>query len=98
MSGSMMLKKKPVSSGSGGGLRINKLSVTSKVNGGGDHFDEVEEDAEASPTAAPVVTAPAPVVVAPPVVLVPSPVAPPAPTLSGVDKLKAMNTDFFSGL
>ena len=40
MSGLMMLKKKPVSSGGVGGIRNNKLSVTRKVNGGGDHFDE----------------------------------------------------------
>ena len=98
MSGSMMLKKKPVSSG-GGGLRINKLSVGANANGGGDHFDEVEEPEPSPTTATPVTAAPAPVVVAPPPdAVVPSPVAPPAPALSGVDKLKAMNTDFFSGL
>jgi len=94
MSGSMMLKKKPATAG--GGLRINKLAVT-KVDG--DQFGElgaVEDPAPVAPEpVAPVVVAP------PPAPVVVAPVRPPAPApapLSGVDKLKAMNTDFFSGI
>jgi ADP-ribosylation factor GTPase-activating protein 2/3 len=92
MSGAMMLKKKP--SSGGGGLRINKLAV------GGDTFDDIGKGEEQpAPTPAEPVVA---VAVAPPPVPAPAPapapVPAPAPALSGVDKLKAMNTDFFSGI
>lgn len=94
LSGSMMLKKKPSSGGTG--LRINKLSV-SKMDGS-DTFDDIGT-MEEKPTPAPT-PAPTPVVVAPPEPApVPAPAPKPAPpALSGVDKLKAMNNDFFSGI
>lgn len=94
-SGSMMLKKKP-SSGSVGGLRINKLSVD-KVDE--QNFDDIGKVDEQPPAPAPTPVVEAPVPIAAPVPIpVPTPTPAPAPALTGVDKLKAMNTDFFSGL
>jgi len=89
-SSAMMLKKKPMG---GTKLRVNKLG-----SGADDGFDSLDAPAPApapAPTPAP---APAPVVVAAPA---PAPPKQPEPQKSsmetGVNKLKAMNSDFFSG-
>jgi ADP-ribosylation factor GTPase-activating protein 2/3 len=100
---SMMFKKK-TSSGSNG-LRVNKLSMTNKSGGGDDEgFDDIGVVQDEAPAPAPVVVAPKPVVVAPPPepAPAPAPAPPPGPPPSsmaqGMNKLKAMNNDFFSGI
>ena len=101
------LFKKKSSSGSIG-MRVNKLSMKGANVVGQeeeDGFDDIGAVVDDAPVAAPTPMAPPePVVVAPPPepAPVPTPAPPPAPAQStmeqGMSKLKAMNTDFFSGV
>ncbi|CAB9509983.1 Probable ADP-ribosylation factor GTPase-activating protein AGD8 [Seminavis robusta] len=102
-----MMKKKPTAAGSK--LRINKLSTgpaaTTKADDGFDTFDqktEPEPEKKEEPTTnGTAVAAPAP----PPVPVAPAPPPKPVPAANakeftmkdGVDKMKMMNSDFFSG-
>mmetsp|Transcript_56483 Transcript_56483/g.158472 ORF Transcript_56483/g.158472 Transcript_56483/m.158472 type:complete len:340 (-) Transcript_56483:129-1148(-) len=101
-SSSMLLKKK-TSSGSVG-LRVNKLSMKGAGGEEEDAFGDIGAIDDPTPAPAPVVEAPKPVVVAPPPkpAPAPAPAPPPEPVQSsmqqGMSKLKAMNTDFFSGI
>lgn len=96
---STMLLKKKSSGGATTKLRVNKLSVTKL---GDDDFDDIgaiKDEPEPAPAPAPVAQ---PVVVAPPApapapVPAPIPVSPQSSMETGMSKLKAMNSDFFSG-
>jgi ADP-ribosylation factor GTPase-activating protein 2/3 len=95
-SNSMMLKKKP-SGGASSKLRFNKLSVSEgeDTEPGFDDIDPVQK----APAPKPVVNE-APKLVVPPPAPKPAPVPalPPQSSMeTGMSKLKAMNSDFFSG-
>jgi hypothetical protein len=102
---SMMLKKKP--SGGATKIRINKLftqpssGATSTSSSDDIAFDSMDAEqlngTATTPVVEPVAAPPAPVVVPAPTAPAPPKGPPKSAMETGVSKLQAMNSDFFSG-
>lgn len=99
-SSTMLLKKKGPGATK---LRVNKLSVA-KVTNSDDAFESMDNEVPKEEPKLPKIVAPAPVAPKPVVVVAPPPAPPKEPEKSksametGVNKLKAMNQDFFNGI